>query len=77
MHDQIEWASSRMNSERLNGHALLFIISIMKIKLEMIGWDVFPHSIQKLFALLIIVESMNGILILSPLYSKETWTFEN
>jgi hypothetical protein len=49
----------------------------MKIKLEMIGWDVFPHSIQKLFALLIIVESMNGILILSPLYSKETWTFEN
>ncbi len=56
MRDQIEWASSRLNSERLNGHALLFITSIMIIKLEMIGWEFFPHSYQKLFRLLIIVE---------------------
>ena len=45
-----------MNSDRLNGHALLFIISIMIIQLEMVGWELFPHSIQKLFTLLIIVE---------------------
>ena len=45
-----------MNSEQLNGHVLLFILSIMVIKLEMNGGVLFPHSIQKLFGLLIIVE---------------------
>jgi hypothetical protein len=29
LHAQIEWASSWISSERLNGHVLLFIISIM------------------------------------------------